>query len=296
MKNQNRVALFVMTKKGFAVFKKILEKFGRDTIECVVTAKDGGLTDDHSSQICKLAEQCGIPLFHRHDHLPALECTKIAVSWRWMIPQDGAFPVIVFHDSRLPRYRGFSPLVSAMINGDQSIGVTALIASDEYDKGPIVAQQSTRIEYPITIAQAIDEIIPCYECLAGEVIAKVLANKLTSEPQDEGQATYSLWRDEEDYRIDWKAPAAAIRRFVDAVGDPYLGASCRIESNMCRVIECEEVDDVKIENRTPGKVIFIRGGYPEVACGKGILRIKKLLCSQTGTSLLPLSKFRTRFF
>ena len=50
-----------------------------------------------------------------------------------------------------------------------------------------------------------------------------------------------------------------------------------------------------IENREPGKVIFIENSNPVVVCGHGLLRITELLDDETGYPLLPLSSFRTRF-
>ena len=38
--------------------------------------------------------------------------------------------LIVFHDSLLPKYRGFAPLVSQLINGEEYLGVTAIFTND----------------------------------------------------------------------------------------------------------------------------------------------------------------------
>jgi len=46
-----------------------------------------------------------------------------------------------FHPSKLPEYRGFWPILLAMINGDRTIGVTAHIMTDKIDMGPIVTRR-----------------------------------------------------------------------------------------------------------------------------------------------------------
>ncbi len=51
---------------------------------------------------------------------------------------------------------------------------------------------------------------------------------LQATPQDEAAATYSLWRDEEDYRINWAADAMA-PQFVDAGGIPFPGCQLHAE-------------------------------------------------------------------
>jgi methionyl-tRNA formyltransferase len=51
---------------------------------------------------------------------------NIAISWRWMLKVSN---LIVIHDSLLPKYRGFSPLVNMLINGEDTLGVTVLFAT-----------------------------------------------------------------------------------------------------------------------------------------------------------------------
>jgi len=181
------------------------------------------------------------------------------------------------------------------MNGDTQIGVTALFATGEYDRGDIIAQSATTIQYPITIAEAIDTIQANYVSLGLEIADKLYRDApITASPQVEEEATYSLWRDDEDYFIDWSASAARIKRMIDAVGFPYKGAASFLDGKLARIFKAQVLCDVKIENRTPGKVIFIRDSKPIVVCGSGLLQIDEMTDEQ-GTSLLPLSKFRTRF-
>lgn len=204
--------------------------------------------------------------------------------------------MIVLHDSLLPRYRGFNPLVTALQNGDTTIGVTAVFAGREYDRGEIIGQSSSTIAYPIRIRDAISAVIPNYLELAIRV-ARSLAEggALHATPQNDATASYSLWRDEEDYAIEWSASGDYIKRFVDSVGYPYKGALAIMDGAAIRVLDAETVEDVAIENRTPGKVIFVRDGMPVVVCGKGLLMIKEAVDDATRKSVLPLSRFRVRF-
>ena len=45
------------------------------------------------------------------------------------------------HPSLLPRYRGPSPVVSAILNGDDETGVTIIKLDEGMDSGPILAQE-----------------------------------------------------------------------------------------------------------------------------------------------------------
>lgn len=290
-----KIVLYAMTAKGVAVLKTLLAEFGPDALAFVVTARDKDNAYDGADDIQRLALEAGIPAYSKSAAPQGTACAELAVSWRWLIPATSCRKLVVFHDSLLPKYRGFAPLVSALVNGEKRIGVTALLASEEYDRGPVIGQDSVALSYPTTIAQAIETIIPCYERLAVQAGRMMLDGHYESTPQDEAVATYSLWRDEDDYIIDWTWEAARVRRFVDAVGYPYKGAATLVSGKKLRLLECEEVDDIRVENRTPGKVIFIRDGEPVVVCGRGLLKITRLVDDATRDDSLPWKTFRTRF-
>ena len=204
---------------------------------------------------------------------------------------------MVFHDSLLPRHRGFNPLVTALICGDEVTGVTALLAAAEYDRGDILGQVTVPLARPIRIADAIDLVAAAYAELAERIGGLIVGGEpLAGVPQDESAATYSLWRDDEDYEVDWSLPAQRIRDFVDAVGPPYAGARTSVGGEVVRLLDVTVEEDVRIANRTPGKVIFLRDGRPTVACGSGLLRIDAMeIDGSPGTSALPLRRFRSRF-
>lgn len=289
-----KITIFAMTEKGYAVLQKILPKF-KHTIQMVVGSRDGQIKKDFYSEIKSLCQNHNVSFIDRKEFKKIVTQYAIAISWRWIINTDNS-NLIVFHDSLLPRYRGFNPLVTALINGDDKIGVTALLATSEYDKGEILAQSSTKINYPITIQEAISKIIKNYEEIALYILETIdNERKFLAKPQKEDEATYSLWRDDEDYLINWNKSANEIKRFIDAVGYPYKGAATTMNNQLVRILQAEVVEDVVIENRVPGKVIFIENSYPIVVCGQGLLKIIKIIDDQNQTSLIPLPKFRIRF-
>ena len=203
---------------------------------------------------------------------------------------------MVLHDSLLPKYRGFAPLVNQLINGENYLGVTLLFASKEYDKGEIIDQVKKQINYPIKISSAIDIVTKCYILLTLNVFKNITESAtFISRKQKETEATYSLWRNNEDYIIDWTWNANKIKRFIDAVGTPYSGAQSFIYNKKIIIEEAEVVKDVKIINRDVGKVIFINNSKPIIICGKGLLKIIKAKYLHNSESILPLAKFRTRF-
>lgn len=282
-----------MNEKGWRVLKRFLSHFGPRHIAYVVVAKDDHLQHDCHPELVQLCKQYGVTCFDRKEKLPPFDGYKFAIGWRWMIRD--ADKLIVLHDSPLPRYRGFAPLVNMLINGERQLGVTALLASEEYDRGDILLQQTVAIDYPIKIKEAINRIAPLYENLVIDVSSRIFAGEpLSATPQDESKATYSLWRDELDYVIDWHEEAAVIQRKVDALGNPYAGARTTLNNQPVILDEVVEMPDVTIENRNPGKVIFMESGCPVVVCGKGLIKIIQASYSD-GTSIIPLRQFRSRF-
>ncbi len=220
-----------------------------------------------------------------------LYTTLVAVGWSYMVVSDRLY---VIHDSILPRYRGFNPLVSALINAENKIGATFLKATDKVDAGPIHAQIVSEILYPIKIQAALEKMCQIYFKFGKELLP-ILFDRIRYpiREQDEAQVSFSMWRDEDDYRIDWHQSAEEIKRFVDSVGFPYLGASSLLNEAKVRILDSEVYPSLKIENRVPGKVFSLEGGCPVVACGTGLLKVTQLR-SNTDLDLLPITKLKMR--
>lgn len=289
------IGFFVMTEKGYQSILVLCNENLHARISFVCIGTDKGIENDFSTEIQLLCEKYAIQYCFRKDYTAYRYKAdyNMAISWRWMLDLQG---LIVLHDSVLPRYRGFAPLVSALINGERELGVTALFATDEYDKGAIIDQKVIQVSYPLKIAEAIRKIASLYAVIVLDIVKKILSNSdLPGIIQDESLATYSLWLDEQDYFIDWHATAQAIKRKVDACGPPYNCAKCMVESSLISLVEVEVSDDVVIENRKPGKVIFMKEGKPYIVCGSGILKITEAYYTDTGKSIFPLNKFRIQF-
>ena len=274
------LTLYAMTAKGVATFDALAAACP-GLVRSVVSARDPGTRDGSYDRLAAACAAHGVPFHDRAAADAPATSHALAVGWRWMIPERPGTTLVVFHDSLLPRYRGFNPLVTALIEGDAETGVTAVLATGEYDRGDILGQVAVPLPRPIRIAAAIDLIA------AGE--------PLTGVAQDEAAASYSLWRDDADYDMDWGDRAERLRDFVHAVGPPYAGARTRLGGVPVRVWDGTVEPDVVIANRVPGKVIFLRDGRPTVVCGSGLLRIDAMsLDAEPGSSCLPLTRFRVR--
>lgn len=238
----------------------------------VASYTQGDDVEDSFSKIAALAKSIGAAFEDQKRPRMTAGETAFAVGWQYLLDAPDA-ELIVFHDSLLPRYRGFSPTASALIKGDSTIGVTALFPRAEVDAGPIVAQRAIAIRYPVKIAAALSLQAAAMTDLALELLARREAGPLISNEQNQGDATFSIWRDQADYRIDWTSDAETIVRVIDAVGSPYGGARTHLDGVEIVIDEAEAQADLRFEIRQPGKIWSIAGGKPLVVCGQGMLRI-----------------------
>jgi methionyl-tRNA formyltransferase len=288
-----KIGLFLMTQKGFLVLENLLKSNHKNVISFVCVGIDKEVQNDFSEEIVSLCKLNSIVYYFRNELLENEIAAdyNIAISWRWMLDVSN---LIVLHDSILPKYRGFAPLVNMLINGENEIGVTALIASDEYDKGDILLQIKKNISYPLKIVDAIELISELYCIISINIIESMLGDQIILTKQNDSAATYSLWLDNDDYFIDWNWDADKIKRKIDACGFPYLGAKTNMENQVIIIKEVDIVQDVEIENRTVGKTIFFTEGCPIIVCGKGLLKITDAYYQNSNESIFPLKKFRIK--
>jgi len=291
---KNSIAFYLMTFKGLWILKEVINKFDPSIIEVVIVSRDNNIQNDYYNEINLLCQNHQIPVYDKNYKYQIKSEYIFAISWRWLINTNNK--LIVLHDSLLPKYRGFAPLVNNLIHKEPTIGVTAIFAAENYDCGDIILQKQIKIDYPIKIQNAIDLITPLYLQLVVSITKKILSGKkITGRKQNDSNATYSLWRDESDYFIDWNQTSEDIKRFIDSVGYPYAGASSHLDNQIVRIIDATLINDLKIVNRDVGKIIFFDNKRPVIVCKKGLLRIDNITDNETKKDILPLIKIRTRF-
>lgn len=290
------IGFFLMGKKGISVLKGIENEKPEflDLISFVVGAKDTAVENDYYDEIEQFCKNNAIKFYDRNNvnHTDLRAVCAFVISWRWLI-QDVPFDLIILHDSLLPKYRGFNPLVTALVEGDKMIGVSAISAEKEFDSGHIYGQEAINIEYPIKIKDAINKISQLYVSLSIELIYAIINDQLTSYPQDEAKVSYSLWRNEDDYIVDWSQDSNRIERFVDAVGFPYKGALTNYNNVAIRLINVSSTPDLRISNRKAGKILKIENNVPFVVCGRGMLKIDKAVTDDNGEEV-KFNKLRVR--
>lgn len=289
------ITLYLLNKKGFQVLSCLVRnKKYRMYIDLVVGAKDSGNKEDYYDEIKVLSNENSIPFLNRKADFTNKSKYSMAVGWRWLIKD--VQNLIVLHDSYLPKYRGFAPVVNMLIKGENHLGVSAIWATEGMDEGEIIMQQKISIAYPMKVEKAIEKVAKLYEVIADFILGKVVSgSELTSVPQNNQDASYSIWRDEKDYFINWEDEAEKIRRFIDAVGYPYNGAMTRTAGGeIIKIYRCSIVENIVSEIRAPGKLLMFQNNMPIILCGQGKNAIKLEKFTSHDGGKFEFSKFRTR--
>lgn len=162
---------------------------------------------------------------------------------------------INFHGSLLPKYRGRTPHVWAIINGEKETGVTAHIMEEGCDTGDIVLQKKIHIEEIQTGADILEIFKETYSEMIGSILTKIERNELKLKKQDHEKATYFGKRTPEDGKIDWNWHKDRIFDWVRAQADPYPGAFTFI-ANQKITIDKIQYSDLGFDYQMPNGLIL----------------------------------------
>ena len=284
------VDLYLSGSKGFVALKSAINSPSKITTLRILP--DPGVLNDPYNLMIEIANQFRITIVSHEHHSTNPEA--MAVGWKYIInkPYEKLF---VIHDSLLPKYRGWNPLVSALQNKENKIGATLILADEQVDHGPIIKQIYAKVNYPIKIEQAMKIV----EELIGELTLYLFKqenrNNFNLQIQKDRKATYSIWRDEADYMINWNKSSNKILLFIDSVSFPYKGALTTLNNQKIRILEAKSTPDILIMNRSPGKVWKINNDIPTVLCGEGAIEILKMVSDTDQNQIINLRSVRSRF-
>jgi methionyl-tRNA formyltransferase len=131
----------------------------------------------------------------------------ITAQYGMLIPENiintPKFGTLNVHTSLLPKYRGASPIQSAIINGEAETGVTIMKMDKGMDTGDIILQKTLKIA-PDDTYPTLDEKLAKTGILALlEAIPGLVSGTLQPQPQDNSKATTCHQLTREDGKIDW---------------------------------------------------------------------------------------------
>jgi len=187
------------------------------------------------------------------------------------IPPLGCINV---HPSLLPRHRGASPIAGAILSGDEVTGVSIMLLDKGMDTGPVLSRATVPVMEKDNTGTLTARLSRTGAQLLMETLPRWAAGKLSPQPQDEEQATYTQPISKESGRIDWTLPAVEIWCRVRAY-NPWPGSFTAWQGKTLKIIEA-----VPLPGRGPaGKVVAARQGDAApvaVYAGEGMLGILQL--------------------
>jgi len=150
-----------------------------------------------------LAQKYGLTIYQPKDKNELLEIIKklqpdlaIVAAFGMLFPKEilavPKYGFINIHPSLLPKYRGPTPIQTAILNGDEKTGVSLFLIDEKMDHGPILAKRE--LEFPISnfqfpiLSQKLAEL---GADLLIETLPDFVVGKITPLPQNELQATYT---------------------------------------------------------------------------------------------------------
>ena len=176
-------------------------------------------------------------------------------------------PCINLHASILPKYRGASPIQSAILAGEKQTGVTAMLMDAGLDTGDMLDFAYTPCEDK-TAAQLFSELGD----LAGELIVRVLLNfvNLTPLKQEGAQATHCKKISKSDGLFSFEESTEQIYNKFRAL-TPWPGIYL---ASGLKILDLKYLCGREDERRRPGEIIFDGKHHIYVACGEGALCIE----------------------
>ena len=197
------------------------------------------------------------------------------------IPRLGTINV---HGSLLPKYRGASPIQTAILNGDAITGVTTMFTDIGMDTGDMLLKRETEILPNDTYGTLSNRLSVIGAELLTETLDALEAGTLERIPQNNDEATVCRLIKKEDGKIDFAAPAADVHNRVRAM-NPWPIAYGMLNGQALKIYETAPTART---DEAPVGTLCCEKKRLYVRCGDGWLEIlalqapgKKRMCADS---------------
>ena len=181
------------------------------------------------------------------------------------LPRDGGLNI---HASLLPRWRGASPVRSAILAGDDKTGVTIMKMDTGLDTGAILLSQETAIGAEETGGALSERLAE----MGAELLLRALRNlqNLEERPQLDG-ATYAEKLGADARRLDFGNSAETENRRIRAFA-PSPGARMILRGADIKVLAAK----ISAERGEAGRVLSANAEGLTIGCGEGALTLTRM--------------------
>lgn len=177
------------------------------------------------------------------------------------------------HPSLLPKYGGASPIRSALINNEQTTGITIFRMTEKMDAGDIIYQCSVEI-LPDEVGTELEQRLAK---IGGKEFVKIYnklrkGEKIRFIPQDESMATYTHKIKKKDLQIQWNEECTKISGKIRALAmEP--GAYTFFRGKRVKILKSSSVVN---NNGMPGEIINLSKEGITAGCKDGAIMVKLL--------------------
>ncbi|EHH69238.1 methionyl-tRNA formyltransferase [Gluconobacter morbifer] len=183
------------------------------------------------------------------------------------------------HASLLPRWRGASPIQSALVAGDTRTGISIMQMDEGLDTGAVLLEEATPISATDTATTLHDRLAT----MSGRLIVRALAEQPPAVPQPSTGVTYAERLTREDGRIDWTRSCAEIDRQVRGF-TPWPGAFTTWGDTVLKIGAVTPLPD-----RQGAEAGVTLDDDLTIACGDGAIRLERL--QLPGRSMMSVPDF-----
>ncbi len=171
---------------------------------------------------------------------------------------------INLHASLLPRWRGASPINSAIVAGDSVTGNSVITIAKEMDAGAVLAQSTRTIEPDMTAAMLHDKLSHDGPDLIAQVLNDQLNERVQYLTQDPSKVTIASKMSKSDGVVDFNMPARLANARINGLNPwPSIKVGFREES-----IKINQSKPAGLQSeQPPGTIIDANQGL--IACGDG---------------------------
>ena len=304
-----RVAMFGYQTWGHRTLRALIDAGHEVALVVTHPVSDHAYERIWADSVADLAAEHGIRVLLRERPDDAALLTElraaaldliVANNWRtWLPPAVYELPrhgTLNIHDSLLPAYAGFSPIIWALLNDEPAVGVTAHMMDGELDAGGIVLQQSVEVGPKDTATDLFHRTVDLIAPITAEAI-KLIEQGFTPQPQDRSKASFFHKRAKRDSLIDWNWTPEYIERMVRAQSDPYPNAFTYHRGEELRIVKASV--STGHYGGTPGRIFYREGDGVVIVAGPDARRgtfpglVVERVRTADGTELAATDYFTT---
>lgn len=187
------------------------------------------------------------------------------------IPKYG---IINVHSSLLPKYRGASPIHSAILNGDKESGVSIMYIEEGLDSGDVILKEICEITEDDTLGTLHDRLKELGAIGLEKALKLIEAEEVKAEKQDDSKATFVKPITKEQAKIDWNNTKEVIFNQIRGL-NPFPGAYTHNEKNEnIKIYKSEKLE--KEYDGENGTVVEMTKKGPVIKVANGALRLLEI--------------------